>query len=149
MDNASAVSAKSEDGSSSLFALISEFKTDSEIKVRTGGKAVPYLTFRAYRTISEIDATKAQATLFADKFPEWVKRIPELGKYRHLDRPTIETCWLMGHLCVESDFDMLAFMRLADEVPLAFLNLRTAVDEAYFGNEAAIYNEGIESAKKD
>lgn len=116
---------------------------DSESEVKC-------LRFRNYRSVMESDEAASQAAVFAETFvAKQVRLNPELAEFSDMEKSTIMEAWLLGFLCVEDDGTAHSFLNMARWTPMLFKHVRVAVDEACFGNEAVLFSEGMNAAKKD
>lgn len=134
---------------SSVFRLIEDHKMQSFRIAIPNSPNVPYLSFRNYSTVVEADAFAMKAKVFADSFAQKAQKDERLAPFVGMNKETISQCWILGNLCESEGFDTTAFLNIAKEVPPLFIHIRYAVDNGCYGNEAVLFKEGIDQAKKD
>lgn len=156
-DNIKALNPKEPPKKSSVFLAIEAHKikaiaTDGvfHIALPNSECSVRSLKFRNYRSVSEADEAGAEATLFAETFAtKQIRLHPELEEFKDIEKATVIEAWLLGFLCMEEDGNAAAFLNMALYTPMLFKHVRVAVDEACYGNEAVLFSEGMNAAKKD
>lgn len=136
---------------SSVFQLIQDHKLKDQIfRIQIpNSPSVPFLSFRTFSSVVESESFAMRAQLFAGAVAEHAKKNKDLAAFVSMDKTTIAQAWILGNICESEGYDAVAFLQIANEVPMLFRHIRTAVDEASYGVEAVLYNEGLERAKKD
>lgn len=136
---------------SAVFQLIQDHKLKEQVFHISipNSPSVPYLSFRSFRSVVESEAFAIRAQAFAEKVAEHARKNPELSAFVSMDKTTIAQAWILGNICESEGFDAVAFLQIADDVPILFRHIRTAVDEASYGVESVLYSEGLDRAKKD
>lgn len=156
-EKVTSTSPDSQDRKSTILRLIDAHTLDTEVfRIALPNKNAdpPFLTFRNYKSPQEITEFKAKASLFSKKFQSHAAKDERLKRFiGQVNEQIVYESWLLGNLCVTEDlFDdgnLAGFLTLAVDAPLLYQHIVVAVDEACFGNEAVLFNEEVEAAKKD